>query len=75
MMPIVDGLEEEFDGEISVIRLDASDPGNVALQEQFGLRGHPSFVVLGPDDAAIESYFGPQTEATLRAAIKQVIGQ
>jgi thioredoxin-like negative regulator of GroEL len=74
MMPIVDGLEEEFAGEISVVRLDAADSANIALQEQYGLRGHPSFVVLGEDDVVVESYFGPQTEETLRAAIDQAIG-
>jgi thioredoxin-like negative regulator of GroEL len=74
MMPIVDGLEEEFGGEIDIVRLDATDGDNAALQEQYGLRGHPSFVVLDESGAVVERYFGPQDEQTLRAALEEVQG-
>ncbi|HSM58777.1 MAG TPA: hypothetical protein VK879_21660 [Candidatus Sulfomarinibacteraceae bacterium] len=70
MMPIVNGLEDKFGSEISVVRLDAIDSESAALQGHYGLRGHPSFVVLDASGDVIERFFGPQSEETLRAAIE-----
>lgn len=67
-MPIVNGLEDEFGSEISVVRLNAADSESAALQSQYGLRGHPSFVVLDASGDVIERFFGPQSEETLRMA-------
>ena len=69
MMPIVDGLESEFAGEVAIIRLNAAEPANVQLQQQYSLRGHPSFAVLDGNDGVVQVFIGPQTEETLRAAL------
>jgi thioredoxin-like negative regulator of GroEL len=73
MTPIVNGLADEFTGQISVYQLNASDPANVQLQSEYGLRGHPSFVVLDSDGRSIQTFLGPQSEAILRQAITTVI--
>jgi hypothetical protein len=75
MMPIVDGLSEEFEGPegpVSVVQLNAALPANARLQADFGLTGHPSFVVLDMDDQIIYRYFGPQPENLLREAMEFV---
>lgn len=72
MEPIVDGLEAEFDDSVSVVRLDANVVENSELQQQFGVQGHPSFVVLDASGAVTARFFGPQTEADLRAALTAV---
>ena len=71
-MPIVDGLEEQFAGQVAVNRLNVNEGTNSELQSEYGLRGHPSFVVLDGDGAVAERYFGPQDEETLRAAMAAV---
>lgn len=72
MIPIVDGLEAEFSGTISVIRLDAQEAENAALQARYGLVGHPAFAILDGDGRIAQSFFGPQTAATLRGAMTAV---
>ena len=72
MMPIVDGLEAEFEGRVSIIRLDADVAVNARLQADYGLRGHPAFVVLDGNSQIIESYFGPQTADALREALSMM---
>lgn len=69
MMPIVDGLESEFVGEAAILRLTAAEPANVRLQQEYGLRGHPSFAVLSGDGRVLQVFIGPQTEETLRVAL------
>ena len=73
MTPIVNGLADEFTGQISVYQLNASDPANVRLQSKYGLRGHPSFVVLDSDGRSIHTFLGPQSEEILRQAITTII--
>ena len=71
-MPIVNGLEDEFRGQVAVRRLDADEGTNSQLQREYGVQGHPSFVVLDGNGAVVDRFFGPQDEATLRAAIATV---
>lgn len=74
-MPTVRGLEEEFAGEVDVIRLDANQESNSRLQTEYGVRGHPSFAVLDSKSRVTELFFGPQQENTLRAAMTAVTSE
>lgn len=72
MMPIVDGLEEEYAGRVAVTRLNANEGTNGQLQRELGVQGHPSFVVLDGSNAVTDRFFGPQEEETLRVAMAAV---
>jgi thioredoxin-like negative regulator of GroEL len=73
MMPIVDGLEREFMDQAAVLQLDANEAENGRLQQQFGMRGHPSFVVLDGDGRALQTFIGPQTEEILHEALTTAV--
>ena len=73
MMPIVNGLEDELGAQINVVRLNAAESDVVALQSQYGLRGHPSFAVLDEGGNVVERYFGPQSAETLREALQSAL--
>lgn len=73
MMPIVNGLEEEFAGQIEVVRLNAAEKENEELMQSYGLRGHPSFVVLDENGRISQTYFGPQEAETLRTAVQNTL--
>jgi thioredoxin-like negative regulator of GroEL len=73
MTPIVNGLAQEFDGQVAVHQLNAAGPANIQVQSEYGLRGHPSFVVLDADGRSVQTFLGPQTKETLRQAITTVI--
>ena len=75
MMPIVDGLSEEFDGRVSAIQLNAALPVNARLQADFGLTGHPSFIVLDDEGRVTQRFFGPQTELVLRQSMEAISSQ
>ena len=73
MTPIVNGLETDFSGQLTVVRLNGNDPENLPVLETYGLRGHPAFAVLGSDGQATQLFFGPQSQETLHEAISQVL--
>lgn len=72
MFPIVDGLENEFSGQVSVTRLNAAETDVTQLMNDYGVRGHPSFVVLDDNNDAIQQLIGSQSEDILRAAMTAV---
>ena len=65
----MDGLAQEFAGEISVVKLDAADQANVRLQQSYGLRGHPAFAVIDGEGQLVQTLIGPQPEEVLREAL------
>ena len=75
MIPIVNGLNEEFEGRVSALRLDAAQSTNARLQTEYDLRGHPSFVVLDSEGRVTQRFFGPQTEGVLRQSMEAVASE
>ena len=73
MAPIVDGLEKEFAGQVTVSLLDADEEENGQLQKKYGLRGHPTFAVLDQNGRVVQTFIGPQGEEVLHEAITAVI--
>ena len=73
MTPIVNGLEEEFAGQVAVVSLNAAEVANEELMQSYGLRGHPSFAVLDENGRVSQTYFGPQEQETLRIAISNML--
>jgi thioredoxin-like negative regulator of GroEL len=70
MMPIVDGLTEEFDGRMAVVRLNLDVPANQEFQQQLTMmRAHPLFIVLDAGGQVVAQYVGQQSEDQLRAAM------
>lgn len=49
MLPVVRELEAEYVDRVNVQIVSYYDDANRPLLEQYGVRGHPSFLVLGPD--------------------------
>ncbi len=73
MTPIVDGLASDFSGQVRVLQLNADETENIQLQQQYGLRGHPTFAVLDRNGRVVQTFIGPQAEEVLREAITAVI--
>ena len=71
MEPIVDGLEAEFAGQAAVIRLNAEAAAD--LMNDYGVRGHPTFVVLDGNNVVTQRFTGPQPEEALREALVSAI--
>ena len=73
MTPIVDGLESEFISQATVLQLDANEAENAKMQQQFGMRGHPTFAILDQNGRVLQTFIGPQTKAVLHDAITAAI--
>ena len=68
----MNGLADEFAGEVNVVRLKADTPAVIPLQERYGGRGHPFFAVIDKDGQLTGRFFGPQPAEILREAMTAV---
>ncbi len=73
MAPIVDGLEQEFQNQITVWRVNADTPDGQELQDILEVRGHPTVVVLDENGRIQNRFFGPQPVDSLRDALQNVL--
>jgi hypothetical protein len=73
MSPIVDGLENQYHDQIIFIRLDANSEDGGETFRNYGLRGHPSYVLLNFDGNVLWKGVGEKTAAALEVEIQKHI--
>ena len=70
MGPIVDGLEEEYGGELEVVRLDFGDRANKNVLRALRVSAHPTFVLFGRDGTVRTTWLGERSAAEIRPLIR-----
>lgn len=80
MLPIVDGLESEYDDQMTFQRLNAALEGQPLFQQYNPstgsgrrLRGHPSYVILDTQGEVVWRFVGQTSRATLEQGIEQAL--
>ena len=71
MQPIVNGLENEFAGRLAFERHDANTEPGKAVMEAYGLRAHPSYVIVAPDGSLLWSFTGQLQANALREQVRK----
>ena len=73
MKPVVDGLEVDYGERVLFVQLDAENAGRDAFVA-FGLRGHPSFVIIDTTGKVLWKSIGEQPRGQLEEAVRQAFG-
>lgn len=69
----MDGIEQEFRGKAEVIRLNVDESENERIQQTYGVRGHPSIVIVDGDGQVTERFLGAVPAESLQQALNKVI--
>lgn len=75
MQPIVDGLEQEFKGQIAFERRNANREDGKATMAAYGLRAHPSYLIVAPDGKALWSGLGEMKAERLSEQLRKFRGK
>jgi thiol-disulfide isomerase/thioredoxin len=67
--PIVDGLEQEFEGQLVVIRVDIQSQAGSQLTSRFGSRVSPTFIFFDAVGNEMWRSFGSIDADQVRAAL------
>ncbi|NIS81053.1 MAG: hypothetical protein GTO14_12785 [Anaerolineales bacterium] len=73
MTPVVDGLKAEYEGLIAFLTLDAASGEGKRAFEDYGLPGHPSYILLDINGDVTWRAFGPQPREALQDAIENAL--
>ena len=75
MRPIVNGLEEQYQNQVDFLSLNALDGGQgEAAFRAYGLRGHPSTVVVAPGGQVNSIHLGIVSRQELDQALQDALG-
>ena len=69
MEPIVNGLETEFEADVTFDRINASSGRGQAAMSAYSLRGHPSYVLLDEQGEEVWQFSGQTAEVQLRSQL------
>ena len=73
MLPVVRELEADYAHRVGVLIVDYYNSDNRPLLSQYGVRGHPSFLVLGRDGTPSEILRGVVPKEQLAALIEAAL--
>ena len=73
MTPIVDGLQEKYEGQFQVVRVDIDSTQGKALAREHGFIGQPTFMFFDGSGQKIRNLMGPQTEESLEQAVQDAL--
>ena len=74
MAPIVDGLETQYAGLLTFERKDAATRDGEALLRRYGLRGHPSYAIVGASGEVLWRATGQKSAQELQRGIAELLG-
>jgi len=75
MVPVVNGLEVDFDTQVEFRRIDANDRDGRAIFLSYGLRGHPSYVILNQNADVLWRGLGERPQDVLEKQIRLAFGE
>ncbi len=73
MSPIVDGLEQEYGGQIAVQRINATEGDGPAIMRQYKLLGHPTLLIFDSQQQEIHRLIGPQPVHDVEILLQEVL--
>jgi thioredoxin-like negative regulator of GroEL len=73
MNPVVNGLQKEYDGQVTFNLVDIDLPDSRSLKQQYGFRAQPYFVLLDGDGNVTKTWYGIVLEDDFRKAFEALI--
>ncbi|HXV99637.1 MAG TPA: thioredoxin family protein [Anaerolineae bacterium] len=73
MTPIVDGLEQEYGGQIAVQRINADKGDGPAIMRAYKILGHPTLLIFDSQQQEVQRLIGPQPVHDLEILLQEVL--
>ena len=75
MTPIVNGLEEKYKGEFSIVHVDIDSSQGKTLAREHGFIGQPTFMFFDSSGQKVRNLMGPQTAESIEQAIQSAMAR
>lgn len=74
MHPIVEEIEKEFAGKVTLEKVDVDAPENQTKVEEYQIGAMPTFIIE-KNGQVVEQFVGAQSKTTLVNALKATLGE
>ena len=71
----MDGLEDEFRGDFSIIRVNIDTARGKKLAREHSFIGQPTFILFDGSGQEVRRLMGPQDPEMMGREIKRILGQ
>jgi thioredoxin-related protein len=75
MEPIVDGLEEKYSAEFTIVRENVGKSSGKQLAREYGCIGTPAYVLFDKTGEQVRRFQGSQTAGTFEQEIERILAQ
>jgi thioredoxin-related protein len=58
MNPVVDGLRQAYEGQVTFTLVDIDEPDSKELKQKYNFRAQPYFVLLDGEGNVVQTWFG-----------------
>lgn len=73
MSPIVDGLEQQYQGQISVRRINAVEGDGPAIMKTYHILGHPAILIFDRQGQEAKRLMGVQPVEEIEIVLKEAL--
>lgn len=73
MAPIVDGLEQEYGGQIAVQRINANEGDGPAIMRAYKILGHPVLLIFNSQQQEVQRLVGPKPVQEVELLLQKVL--
>jgi thioredoxin-like negative regulator of GroEL len=73
MMPIVNGLEQQYGEQIAFKRVNAEVDDGPEIMRAYRIRGHPTIMLFDGEGQEVRRILGPQTTETVEEALQNLL--
>lgn len=73
MTPIVDGIEEQYQGRIAVQRIDANRDDGPKIVRDYNILGHPTLLLIDRQGQEQSRLIGPQEAEDVTVLVEQIL--
>jgi thioredoxin-like negative regulator of GroEL len=73
MTPIVDGLEQQYNEQITIKRIDADVGDGPTIMRDYRIPGHPTTLIFDSQGQEVQRFIGPQPAEMIEDVLLSVL--
>jgi thioredoxin-like negative regulator of GroEL len=73
MTPIVDGIEQQYEKQIVVKRINADVGDGPAIVRDYRIPGHPTTLIFNRSGQEMQRFLGPQSREVIQEVLQETL--
>ncbi|HMR62915.1 MAG TPA: thioredoxin family protein [Anaerolineae bacterium] len=73
MTPVVDGLEQQYGGQVVFKRINALEGDGPEVMRAYRIPGHPALLVFNQARVEVQRFIGPQPAGVVQEVLRDVV--